>query len=34
MEARKLLGLKVMLFLLVFTAMLAAIKRKVWSRLH
>ncbi len=34
MEERKALGLKVMLFLLVFTALLAAVKRKVWSRLH
>jgi ubiquinol-cytochrome c reductase cytochrome c1 subunit len=33
MEARKSLGLMVMLFLLVLTAMLAAIKRKIWSRL-
>lgn len=34
MEERKRLGLKVMLFLLVLTALLAAVKRKVWSRLH
>ena len=34
MEARKSLGLMVLLFLFILTAMLAAIKRKIWSRLH
>ena len=34
MEARKRLGLKAMLFLLVLTALLAAVKHKVWSRLN
>jgi cytochrome c1 len=34
LEARKLLGLKTMLFLGLLTAMLYAIKRKVWSGLH
>ena len=31
LEERKSLGLKVLLFLLVFTAMLIAVKRKVWA---
>ncbi|MFO0998178.1 MAG: cytochrome c1 [Alphaproteobacteria bacterium] len=34
MEVRKRLGVKVILFLLVLTGMLYAVKRKVWSRLH
>jgi cytochrome c1 len=34
MEARKRLGLRAMLFLLVLTALLAAVKHKVWSRLN
>ena len=34
MEARKRLGLKVMLFLLVLTGMLYALKRMIWSDLH
>jgi cytochrome c1 len=34
MEARKRLGIKVMLFLIVLTAMLYAVKRKIWSDVH
>lgn len=34
MEPRKELGLKVMLFLGLLTAMLYAVKRKVWKKLH
>jgi len=34
MEPRKKLGLKVMLFLGLLTAMLYAVKRKVWENLH
>jgi len=34
MEERKSLGIKVMLFLIILTAMLYALKRKVWSDLH
>lgn len=34
LEDRKRLGLKVMLFLIVFTAMLYAVKRQVWAKLH
>lgn len=34
MEARKQMGIKVMLFLLVFTGMLIAVKKKVWSNVH
>ena len=34
MEDRKRLGIKVLLFLLVLTAMLYALKRKIWSDLH
>ena len=34
MEERKELGLKVMLFLGLLTAMLYAVKRKVWEKLH
>lgn len=34
MEPRKRLGLKVMLFLGLLTAMLYAVKRKVWEKLH
>ncbi len=34
MEERKRLGIKVMLFLLVLTGMLYALKRKIWSDLH
>ena len=30
LEARKALGMKVILFLIVFTAMLYAVKRKIW----
>ncbi len=34
MEDRKRLGIKTLLFLLVLTAMLYALKRKVWSDVH
>jgi ubiquinol-cytochrome c reductase cytochrome c1 subunit len=34
MEARKRLGLKVLLFLLVLTGMLYALKRMIWADLH
>ncbi len=34
LEARKRLGIKVLLFLLVLTGMLYALKRQVWSKLH
>ena len=34
MEERKRLGIKVMLFLLVLTGLLYALKRKIWSDLH
>ena len=34
LDARKKLGLRVMLFLVLLTAMLYAVKRKVWSKLH
>lgn len=34
MEARKRMGIKVMLFLIIFTGMLYAVKRKVWSNIH
>lgn len=34
MEARKQMGMKVILFLLVFTGLLYAVKRKVWADLH
>ncbi len=34
LEERKRLGIKVMLFLLVLTGMLYALKRKIWSDLH
>ena len=34
MEDRKRLGIKVLLFLLVLTAMLYALKRKIWADLH
>ena len=34
LEARKRLGVKVLLFLLILTGLLYGIKRKVWSRLH
>jgi cytochrome c1 len=34
LEARKRLGIKVMLFLILLTAMLYAIKRKVWADVH
>jgi len=34
MEERKSMGIKVVLFLLVFTGVLYAVKRKVWADLH
>jgi|SRR4051812_625538 ubiquinol-cytochrome c reductase cytochrome c1 subunit len=34
LEARHLTGLKAMLFLVVFTLLFYAVKRKVWSRIH
>ncbi|HJN25555.1 MAG TPA: cytochrome c1 [Rhodospirillales bacterium] len=34
MEARKKLGVKVLLFLLVWTGMLIALKKKIWAKLH
>jgi ubiquinol-cytochrome c reductase cytochrome c1 subunit len=34
LEARKRMGVKVMLFLILLTAMLYAIKRKVWADVH
>lgn len=34
MEERKRMGIKVLLFLVVLTAMLYALKRKIWSDLH
>lgn len=34
LEARKRMGIKVILFLIAFTAILYAVKRKVWADLH
>ena len=34
LEARKRMGVKVVLFLIIFTAMLYAVKRKVWADIH
>ena len=34
LEDRKRIGLKVMIFLIIFTAMLYAVKRQVWAKLH
>lgn len=34
LEARKQMGAKVILFLIIFTGMMYAVKRKVWSDLH
>ncbi len=34
LEERKRIGVKVMLFLIIFTAMLYAVKRQVWAKLH
>ena len=34
LETRKRMGIKVLLFLLVLTGMLYALKRQVWSKLH
>ena len=34
LEERKRTGVKVLLFLIIFTGMLYAVKRKVWADLH
>jgi cytochrome c1 len=34
MEERKQLGIKVILFLVIWTAMLIALKKKIWAKLH
>lgn len=34
LETRKQMGVKVLLFLIVFTALLYAVKRKIWAKLH
>lgn len=34
MEERKTMGMKVILFLLIFTGLLYAVKRKIWADLH
>jgi cytochrome c1 len=34
MEERKRLGIKVILFLVIWTAMLMALKKKIWAKLH
>jgi cytochrome c1 len=34
LEARNSLGLKVMIFLFIFTGLLYATKRKIWKGLH
>jgi cytochrome c1 len=34
LEQRKRMGVKVLLFLIVLTAMLFALKRKIWSDVH
>ncbi|MBT3915913.1 MAG: cytochrome c1 [Rhodospirillaceae bacterium] len=34
LEDRKRMGVKVMLFLIIFTALLYAVKRQVWAKLH
>jgi cytochrome c1 len=34
LEERKRLGIKVLLFLIVLTAMLYAVKRQIWKDLH
>ncbi len=34
LEARKRMGVKVVLFLIIFTALLYAVKRKVWTDIH
>jgi ubiquinol-cytochrome c reductase cytochrome c1 subunit len=34
MEARKQMGLKVMIFLIVFTGLLIAVKKRVWADVH
>jgi ubiquinol-cytochrome c reductase cytochrome c1 subunit len=34
LEERKQMGVKVMLFLIVFTGLMYAVKRKIWSDVH
>ena len=34
MEERKQMGVRVVLFLIVFTAIMYAVKRKVWADVH
>ena len=34
LEARKRMGVKVLLFLLVLTGLLYAVKRKIWADVH
>ena len=34
LEDRKRIGIKVLIFLIIFTAMLYAVKRRVWAKLH
>ena len=34
LEARKALGIKVMLFLIVFAGLLYAVKRRIWAGIH
>ena len=34
MEERKRLGIKVILFLIVLTALLYALKRRIWAKVH
>ena len=34
MEERKRLGIKVLIFLIVLSAMLYAVKRKIWTNVH
>lgn len=34
MEARKQMGIKVMIFLIVFTGLLIAVKKRVWANVH
>jgi len=34
LEARKAMGIKVLLFLIIMTGLLFAVKRKVWEDVH
>jgi ubiquinol-cytochrome c reductase cytochrome c1 subunit len=34
MEDRKAMGIKVMIFLVIFSVLLYAVKRKIWADLH